>query len=381
MASICIFSALYLPSMGGVERFTDSLASELARQGNSVCIVTNNTHDMSSFERLSTGVEIIRLPCYSALNGRYPVPKRNREYRELVRNLEDRKFDSVLVNTRFYMHSLFGVAFAGRQKLRAVVLDHGSAYLTFGNSMLDWCVERYEDAITAYLKRKDVAFYGISSKSVEWLEHFGIDAKGVIPNSIDADSYRGQASGRGFRAELGISNNRLLIAFTGRLIPEKGIATLIEMMQLLEDEPVDLVIAGDGPLRNQIEAAGMAHVHLVGRLYQPDIAALLKEADLFCLPTRSEGFSTSLLEAAACGTTSLVTDVGGARELMPDESYGFVLPDANPLAFADVARRVLHDEVDVNAMGERCRRRVEEQCSWKAVAGLAMDATCVKTAR
>lgn len=367
LSTIAIFSALCFPSMGGVERFTESLASELVRQGHEVIVVTNDTHHAGVHEISSSGFEVFRLPCWDVLGGRYPVPIHNADYRFVMRELAARQLDGVLVNTRFYLHSLLGVRIARRHGLRAVVLDHGSAYLTLGSPVLDWVIARYEDAITSYLRRQPVDFYGISQKSVEWLAHFAVKACGIINNSIDAAAYRAQASSRSFRSELGIGDE-LMLAFTGRFIPEKGIATLVDMMQQLQGERVHLVMAGDGPLRSAIEDAKLEAVHIVGRLDAPDIAALLLESDLFCLPTRSEGFSTSLLEATACGTSSLVTDVGGARELMPDDSYGFVMHEADACAFASIVHRVLQGRYDVSSKGDRCRRRAEECCSWDASA-------------
>lgn len=353
--------------MGGVERFTDSLASELVRQGHKVVVVANDTHHVDVHEISSSCFEVFRLPCWNVLGGRYPIPIRNADYRFVMRELAARQFDGVLVNTRFYLHSLLGVRIAKRHGLRAVVLDHGSAYLTLGSPILDWVIARYEDLITGHLRRQPVDFYGISRKSVEWLAHFGIKARGVISNSIDAAAYRAQASDRSFRSELNIGDE-LMLAFTGRFIPEKGVVTLVDMMQQLQGERVHLVMAGDGPLRGMVEDASIDAIHMVGRLDTPDIAALLLESDLFCLPTRSEGFSTSLLEAAACGTPSLVTDVGGARELMPDESYGFVMPTADADAFADVVRSIACGDRDLATMGDRCINRVEQQYSWKSVA-------------
>lgn len=283
-----------------------------------------------------------------------------------MRELDARSIDGVLVNTRFYLHSLLGVRFAKRHGLRAAVLDHGSAYLTLGSPALDWVIARYEDVITAHLRRLPVDFYGISQKSVEWLAHFGIDARGVISNSIDAKVYREQASDRSFRSELGIGGE-LMLSFTGRFIPEKGIAVLIDMMRELKDERAHLVMAGDGPLRSAIEEAGLDKLHVVGRLDSPDIAALMLESDLFCLPTRSEGFSTSLLEAAACGTSFLVSDVGGARELAPDESHGFVVDCANVNVFVDTITWTLREKCDLVSMGQWCQERVESLYSWQAV--------------
>lgn len=367
MSCICVFSALYLPSMGGVERFTDSLAAELAAEGHSVIVVTNNTHGLSDSEVLDNGVEVIRLPCKNLINGRYPVPIKNPRYRRLMADLESRQVDGVLVNTRFYLHSLIGVRFAESKGLRAVVLDHGSAYLTLGSRLLDWAIERYEDGITAWLKRRDVDFYGISKKSVEWLRHFGIRAKGVISNAIDAEAYRAQASGRQFRKELGVEDG-LLVSFVGRLIPEKGIGALLEIMDGLQDRSVYLAVAGDGPLFDQVDTSPLPNVHAVGRLNSSDTAALLMDSDLFCLPTRSEGFSTSLLEAAACGTASLVPDVGGAREVAPDASFGFVTDGVDINEYSSILRRVSEGDFDLSAMGLRCQARLEKLLSWTDVA-------------
>lgn len=373
MSCICIFSALYLPNMGGVERFTDSLAAELAAEGHSVIVVTNNTHGLSNREVLDNGVEVIRFPCKSLIDGRYPVPIKNACYRSLMADLESRYVDGVLVNTRFYLHSLIGVQFAKRMGLRAVVLDHGSAYLTLGSKPLDWVIGRYEDGITAWLKRRDVDFYGISKKSVEWLGHFGIEAKGVISNAIDVEAYRGQASGRQFRKELGVEDG-LLVSFVGRLIPEKGIGALLEIMGRLQDRSIHFVVAGDGPLFDQVDTSPLPNVHAVGRLNSSDTAALLMDSDLFCLPTRSEGFSTSLLEAAACGTASLVPDVGGAREVAPDASFGFVTDGVDINEYSSILRRASEGEFDLSAMGLRCRARLEKLLSWTDVAGRVVEA-------
>ena len=373
MSCICVFSALYLPNMGGVERFTDSLAAELAAEGHSVIVVTNNTHGLSVSEVLDNGVEVIRLPCKNLINGRYPVPIKNSCYHGLMADLESRRVDGVLVNTRFYLHSLIGVRFAERKGLRAVVLDHGSAYLTLGSKLLDWVIERYEDGITAWLKRRDVDFYGISKKSVEWLSHFGICAKGVISNAIDVEAYRGQASGRQFRKELGAEDG-LLVSFVGRLIPEKGIDALLEIMGSLQDRSVHLAVAGDGPLFDQVDTSPLPNVHALGRLNSSDTAALLMDSDLFCLPTRSEGFSTSLLEAAACGTASLVPDVGGAREIIPNDSFGFVSERVDVNRYAEIIRSVDDGKFDLKAMGIKCRLHVEKLLSWSDVAACVVDA-------
>ena len=374
MSCICIFSALYLPSMGGVERFTDNLAAELAAEGHSVIVVTNNTHGLSNKEVLDNGVEVIRFPCKNFIDGRYPVPIKNSCYRSLMADLESRHVDGVLVNTRFYLHSLIGVQFAENKGLRAVVLDHGSAYLTLGSKPLDWVIERYEDGVTAWLKRRAVDFYGISKKSAEWLGHFGIEAKGVISNAIDAEAYRAQASGRRFRKELGIDQPVLLVSFVGRLVVEKGVRQLLEAMRDLQSENIHLVIAGEGPLSAEIEICGLPNVHLLGRLGGADVAALLMDSDVLCLPTRSEGFSTTLLEASACGVPCIVPDVGGAQELISDHENGFLLKEATSLELSNVLLEAYEKIAEMRKMGALSLNAVETSFSWSRTARSALRA-------
>ena len=374
MSCICLFSALYLPNMGGVERFTDSLAAELAAEGHSVIVVTNNSHGLSNREVLDNGVEVIRFPCKSLIDGRYPVPIKDACYRSLMADLESRHVDGVLVNTRFYLHSLIGVQFAKRMGLRAVVLDHGSAYLTLGSRPLDWVIERYEDGITAWLKRRAVDFYGISKKSVEWLGHFGIEAKGVISNAIDAEAYRAQSSGKRFRKELGIAQSALFVAFVGRLVLEKGVRQLLEAMGELQSEDIHLVIAGEGPLSAEIEICGLPNVHMLGRLDGADVAALLMDSDILCLPTRSEGFSTTLLEASACGVPCIVPDVGGAQELISDRENGFILKEVTAHELSDVLLESYEKMTELRKMGALSLSAVEASFSWSRTARSALRA-------
>lgn len=365
---IVIFSALASPSMGGVERFTDELSNELVKHGYNVTIVTNNTHATESVEMLENSVEIVRLPCFPLLHGRMPWPKISKQFFVLWNRILKLKCSGVLVNTRFYAHSILGLMYAKRMGVCPVVLDHGSAYLTFGNPILDLVEHGYEHLITAAGKRYHGNYYGISQKSSEWLGTFGISSKGIISNSIDAVQFRRQSSGLDYRSLLKASECDLLVTFTGRLVPEKGIDTLLKAMRMLEGQPIKLAVAGDGPLRSMIESSGISNISVLGKLSMPDIAALLISSDLFCIPSRSEGFCTSLLEASACGTPSIATDIGGARELIPDSSYGIILQSNDPRELASSLIDALDNKTSLRKKGDRCRALVEKEYSWNNTA-------------
>lgn len=110
--TFCIFSAHYLPHVGGVEKYTQNLARELARRGDRVIIVTSNVYDLPERETLGERIEIARLPCYKLLGDRYPVTRHNKAYNRIMRYLHEQDIDYVTINTRFYRHTLEGIALA-----------------------------------------------------------------------------------------------------------------------------------------------------------------------------------------------------------------------------------------------------------------------------
>lgn len=379
-SSICIFTHHYHPQLSGIGNFVDGLAHALAARGDRVVIVTNDSMRVGVGHSVENGLEIIRLPCISLLDGRLPLPKKTSDYYRLLQSLDDYEWDGVLINTRLFPLSLEGLKFAADHNTRAVVLDHGSAYLSFNQPVVDFFVRRYEDWITDRVKLFEPDFYGISSKSVEWLQHFNIDARGVISNSINAASYRNISSDRDFRSELGISQSSLVVAFVGRLIPEKGIYSIIDAARSKEltNRDICFVLAGDGPLANEVKKASSSNMYWVGRCCTEDISSLLQQADVLCLPTRSEGFSTVLLEASACGTPAVVTDVGGARELIPDDSYGTIIQSMSSDEVVLALCRLFDNRSFLSLQSRNSRALVEERYSWDATARDVEKAFCIR---
>lgn len=363
-----IFSAQFAPHVGGVEAFTENLAKDLVRQGNAATVVTSRldgSPKSPEIELRDDGITVVRLPSHAFMGGRLPVSKKNAHHAELLGALEQLSPDRVLVNTRFYRHSFEGLRFAARLDIPAVVLDHGSAHLVLGNALADAVIEKYEHAITNKVKAYNPQFAGISQKSVEWLGHFDISTNFIIPNGIDAAEFRACSSGRDFRHELGLGKGTSLVAFAGRITPEKGPDKLLRALQLLGNKDVYAVFAGDGFLRRELEAQENLQAHFVGKLSREDLSALLSQADVFCLPSRSEGFCTSLLEASAWGVSAVMTDVGGAREIIKDESCGIIIASAEPQAIARALEDLIVMPVDTRqAIGRNAQRVVEEQCTW-----------------
>ena len=370
--SICIFSALYAPHVGGVETYTRNLSHALALRGHDITIVTCHIDESPPYETQPDGVRVMRIPAVPLLAGRFPLVRPNAAAKRVRNELSSASLDAAIVNARFYPLSLAGASFAASLDVPTLAIEHGSAHLTLGSSALDHVIERVEHAMTDRFRKTapHARWYGVSQASCTWLEHFGISAAGVFPNAIDAAAFRDRASHRSFRVELGLDERTPLVCFVGRLEPEKGVRQLVDTARLLTErgEQVHFALAGDGSLANVVRAADAANLHLLGPLDRCDVAALMLQADALCLPSRSEGFATVLLEAAACSCVPIATDVGGAREVIGDGEGGILLKDAEARTIADACSTIMHDRSKAAALASAARTHVERHCTWEATA-------------
>jgi len=153
----------------------------------------------------------------------------------------------------------------------------------------------------------------------------------------------------------------------GRLSAEKGFDVLIEAVARLKRQgsPQRLTLVGDGPLRSAlIDAAAKAGVselvEFTGELPPAEVRAHLDRADLFCLPSFSEGLPISIMEAMAVGVPVVTTWIAGIPELAEAGVTALTVPPARPDALAEALRRLAGDESLRTRLAEAARRRVEE---------------------
>lgn len=340
----CIFAAQYFPHMGGVERYTYNLSKQLIRQGNEVVIVTSNTGKLKAYE-IMDGIPVFRLPCIDLLDGRYPVLKPTKEFFKIHKILFQKQFDMIIVNTRFYPHSLYGMIFAKMKRVKCITIEHGTSHLSVHSRFWDSIGGVYEHCLTKVDQLFCHDYYGVSEACNRWLQHFHIKAKGVLYNSIDLEEVEllKRSIEKYYRKKYNVPEEAIVITFTGRLLKEKGILSLLNVMERLhkEYENLYLFIAGDGDLEEEIEKRRTDYIIPLGRIEFKDIITLLTETDIFCLPSFSEGFSTSLLEAAACRCYIITTERGGARELLINQDYGTVIPNNNEATLYKAFKQVL----------------------------------------
>lgn len=326
MKSFCLFCANYLPNLGGVERYVYNLAKTLITHGNSVTVVTSNVFDLPSHETDENGIEIFRMPCYNVMRGRYPILKRDETFKKLDKMLCEKHFDLVVINARFYIHSLYAADFAKNNGIKCITVEHGSTHLSVDNKVIDIAVNAVEHFVTFLLKRKCSDYYAVSRAAGDWSGHFGIKSKGTLYNAVDLEQIENlkQNPVCDYRRELNIPQNATVITFTGRLLKIKGVYELLESVKRLNRTDIYLIYAGDGIEMQVLKSKGDNNVKFLGQIDFEHVIALLEQSDIYCLPSVSEGMSTSVLEAVATETFVITTYNGGARELITSDEYGII---------------------------------------------------------
>ena len=132
-----------------------------------------------------------------------------------------------------------------------------------------------------------------------------------------------------------------LLAFAGRLTAAKQLDVALAAVR---DLPVTLLVAGDGELRAELEAAAPPNVRFLGAQPRARVLALFAAADAVVLSSAWENFPHALVEALAVGTPVVATAVGGVPEIVRDGENGVLVPPGDPAAFAKGIERALADE-------------------------------------
>jgi glycosyltransferase involved in cell wall biosynthesis len=172
------------------------------------------------------------------------------------------------------------------------------------------------------------------------------------------------------------------VVLAARMLRDKGVMEFIDAARILcaQGVVVQCVLVGDPDPGNPTSipqdtlkaCAAEGIIQWVG--FQQDMARVLAEAHLVCLPSYSEGVPKVLIEAAASGRAIVATDIPGCREIVEHERTGLLVPVQNPTALAQAIRQLAEDSPTRQLMGARGRVLAEQAFSLDRVIRETLDA-------
>jgi glycosyltransferase involved in cell wall biosynthesis len=195
----------------------------------------------------------------------------------------------------------------------------------------------------------------------------------VVPNGADAEVFLPRDPVEA-RRRLGIPEGGPVVSYVGKLVPRKGVDTLIESMGVLaarEGGAPHLVMAGIGPMRESLEQRaselGVAdRITWLGKVPHDDVGWVMSTGDVFILPSLSEGLPTVVCEAMACGLPVVATAVDGTPEIVDEPATGLLVQPHDIDGIAAALSRLLDDPALRAQMGAEALRRSAADYTWAA---------------
>lgn len=315
-------SAHFSPNIGGVETHLDDLVKGLIDRKNEVIVLTYQplTTDIAApfFEKKGK-LSIIRIPW---LRGLFYLLV-NKPFLEFIYLFPGLfvvfpflllKKDIQVIHAHGLVAATVGV-FWGKIFGKRVVISTHSLYHFPKDGI-------YPKFVKLILSQAAICLC-LSKKSVSELIQLGIVPSRIrqFVYWIDTFLYKPN-SNKSFKKEIGVKKTFNLL-FVGRLIKEKGIKILLQVMRNFKED-TKLIIAGDGPLRDEIikEVQQSGNIRFVGKLSGSELVNYYNLSDLLVVPSiHDEGFGRVILEALSCGIPVLASNRGSIPEAM-DSSVG-----------------------------------------------------------
>jgi glycosyltransferase involved in cell wall biosynthesis len=211
----------------------------------------------------------------------------------------------------------------------------------------------FEQIERAVLRCSSFAF-PVSHDAEEVLREKGYQgASTILPLGIDPNVYNPRQGGQELRHRLRGSVDEVVIGYLGRIVEEKGLATLLRALSKLKEVRWSLVVVGAGPYEADFER--LAHelglsqrIQRVGYIPHEDAPLYLSAFDLLVLPSETrpnsrEQFGRVIIEALACGTPTVGSDSGEIPRLLQATGGGLIFPEGRADALARQIRRLIMD--------------------------------------
>ncbi len=338
---VLLVSANFRPAVGGIDRFTEVLATGLAGAGHDVTVLCCRK-DRAPLHETADGVRIERMHSSYLLHRLlylpYPVPA-PWSLLAAIRRLLPRA-DVVHVQDALYGSSVAVLAAAKRRRLPSVLTQH-VAFVPQHNAVLD-AAQHVAIATLGRCARLASAVTTVNPAVAEWVTStwdvpaeaypVGVPAAAPVP---DRDAVRDR---------FGLPRDRFLALFVGRNVPKKG----LDHFLAAADEAYDLVAVTDRPGNGDVRA------RFVPFMPHEALQELLGAVDAFVLPSVGEGFPVVIQEALAQGLPVVTTEGDGYDRYVTPEDVVFVEPTGEAI------RTALRGLVDEPERREALARRARD---------------------
>ena len=364
------------PAWGGPTVAVSELTSELSRQGVGCEIVTTRGHRVGINQVPSPGV-----PIYSFDTG-FPARIWTAYSGELPRFLNDKAASFDLIHIHEVWHH------PGYAAFRAARKHNLPCILTIHGELSEWGLRQkalkkriYRLVLLDGMLRNVSALHALTRAEKEQIIKLGYETPVVVaPNGIEAAPFEALPDPAGFIQRFPLLRGKRVVLFLGRLHPKKGVDILARSFSTIARRFEDVVLLVVGPnkfgTQEKIEyilsSKGLLdRTMFTGLLTGEDKLAAMSCADLFVLPSRSEGLAITVLEAMAARLPVVITKDCEFPEV---SEYGAgLIVEADEAPIAEAINMLLSDTALRDHMGQQGHKLVTERYTWQAIAATMVN--------
>jgi glycosyltransferase involved in cell wall biosynthesis len=354
----------FYPFTGGVENYVYYLSRELVKSGNQVKVVCANEPDIESKQRVE-GIEVERLPYMGKIANTNITTG-------LPGALSDGDYDIIHTHIPTPWSADWSAFYSNSKKKPLVVTYHNDI---IGQGLASLVARIYNSVGLNYVLKTAAKIIITQPGYLQSSSHLAKyqDKIEVIPNGVDVEKFQPiQASDNEDKSTI------FFLSVLDEFHKYKGLDYLLEALKIVKNNVPDvkLIVGGKGVLldHHQEMAASLGlkdNVEFAGFIPDEEIADYYSQASVFVLPSISslqEGFGIVALEALACQTPVVTTDIVGVAHDLKQIKGGIVIPPRDTHKLADAITQILSDAQMQKEMGQRGRKLVQEKYTWKVVA-------------
>jgi glycosyltransferase involved in cell wall biosynthesis len=346
------------------------LSSHLSHAGYEVTILfpTNN-------KDLNADVKKVPFPAYFLPKIHYTIPHLINEYSKISDLVIKGNYDIIQACDYDYLTCLPPLFVKRKTNIPLVITTDAFPGISwfFGNHFVDTVGKIYTQTLGKLMFNFCDKLVVLSNNLAEDSKNIGILQKKVcvIPNGVNFNQFSPDVDGTEIRKKLNISNNEKIILFVGRLSLVKRIDVLIDVTKKLSKEGlrVKTVIVGDGEYRDYYYklAQSCNDIIFISSVPHSEIQKYYAMADVFMLPSLSEGLPNVLLEVAACAKPIVATNTGGISDIVIHGKTGFLVEQGDINSFIEFIKLILNDEELSKRLGNNAYKYVKSKFDWSVI--------------
>ncbi len=351
----------YPPHITGVGMVAHNQAKRLVATGYGVTVITSDTGEQEK-NCIMDGVEVVRIKALNISEEKWNAPFpifSLRIFPILAKHIKSA--DIVHIHDAFYMSS-FLAALYGRLYRKPIVLTQHIAlvthpsrfimqvqklvYATTGSIIFHFShiIFQFNDHVKQLLIQ-----YRVPESKIRTLLN-GVDINFFYPVDVNEK--------KPLKEKFGLILSKKSILFVGRFVPKKG----FDKMLAAQSEKYQIVFVGGEPLSQNNK-----NVIFLGKLDQKKLAEVYRAADIFVLPSESEGFPLSIQEAMACGLPIITTNDDGYKSYNFDRKMIDLLDKPSRDSIYEAINSIIHNEVRIKEMSEYSRNYAVTNFSWNLI--------------